>query len=216
MFAWLTRFSVLSFPNLVDGAQGSRPDTGRIFYYNKVTKEATWRKPTSPLQLPPDETSRSSSAPASSSAGGEKAESPGPTHSGRKPTETARVAADVDERSRLRPEPKERFRISTVIDILHKEAHALRHQLQTNTNFGHTIAEHHLSSARETAATFQAWKMQQWTQLQLTAATQSDVAAPVLCHHCGRAYHSYRLLRVHASAEHSQKAPKPKRAWLVH
>ena len=30
------------------------PDTGRTFYYNKVTKDATWREPQAPLRLPMD------------------------------------------------------------------------------------------------------------------------------------------------------------------
>ena len=33
------------------------PDTGRTFYYNKVTKDATWREPQAPLRLPMDVTS---------------------------------------------------------------------------------------------------------------------------------------------------------------
>ena len=28
------------------------PDTGRTFYYNKVTKDATWRRPSEPQRLP--------------------------------------------------------------------------------------------------------------------------------------------------------------------
>ena len=30
------------------------PDTGRTFYYNKVTKDATWRRPSEPQRLPLD------------------------------------------------------------------------------------------------------------------------------------------------------------------
>ena len=28
------------------------PDSGKTFYYNKVTKDATWRQPQEPLRLP--------------------------------------------------------------------------------------------------------------------------------------------------------------------
>ena len=100
-----------------------------------------------------------------------------------------------------------RFRLSTVLDMLHKEAHALRHQLLINENFGSTFTDDHLASARDTAATLQAWQLQQWNSFQSTASSPS-VEAPFQCHRCGKAYSTYRLLRVHESVEHSQKAPK--------
>ena len=86
--------------------------------------------------------------------------------------------------------PKElhrRFRLSTVLDMLHKEAHALHHQLLINENFGSTFTDDHLASARETAATLQAWQLQQWNSSQSTASSPS-VEAPFQCHHCGKAY----------------------------
>ena len=70
-----------------------------------------------------------------------------------------------------------RFRLSTVLDMLHKEAHALHHQLLTNENFGSTITDDHLTSARATAATLQAWQLQQWSSSQSTASSPS-VEAP--------------------------------------
>ena len=101
-----------------------------------------------------------------------------------------------------------RFRLSTVLDMLHKEAHALHRQLQHHETFGHTVAELHLNSARGTAARLQAWQMQPQTPAQRAMALSADAEAPFQCRTCGRAYSTYRLLRVHESAEHSKKAPK--------
>ena len=74
-------------------------------------------------------------------------------------------------------------------------------------NLSSMFTEDHLASARDTAATMQAWQLQQWSSSQSTTPSPS-VEAPFQCHHCGKAYCTYRLLRVHESAEHSQKAPK--------
>ena len=99
-----------------------------------------------------------------------------------------------------------RFRLSTVLEMLHKEAHTLHQQLQHSETLGHTVADLHLNQARDTAARFQAWQIQPHAT-SVTAST-TNVEAPFECHTCGRAYTTYRLLRVHESAEHSQKAPK--------
>ena len=87
-----------------------------------------------------------------------------------------------------------RFRLSTVLDMLHKEAQALHHQLLTDEHLSSMFTQEHLASARDTAATMQAWQLQQWSSSQSTTSSPS-VEAPFQCHHCGKAYCTYRLLR---------------------
>ena len=78
-----------------------------------------------------------------------------------------------------------RFRLSTVLDMLHKEAHALHHQLLTNDNLSSMFTEDHLASARDTAATMQAWQLQQWSSSQSTTPSPS-VEAPFSATTAGR------------------------------
>ncbi|CAE7321264.1 unnamed protein product [Symbiodinium sp. CCMP2592] len=55
-----------------------------------------------------------------------------------------------------------RYAVPTVLDILHKEAHSLHHQLHTNLHFGNTVTDQHVQDARATAAQLQAWQIDQW------------------------------------------------------
>ncbi|CAE7215822.1 Pol, partial [Symbiodinium sp. CCMP2456] len=101
-----------------------------------------------------------------------------------------------------------RHRIPTLLDILHKEAHQLHKQLQHNTCYGDTVDDLHLCAIRDFAANLQVWKAQQWDASPASAPYPADAEAPFLCYQCGCSYSTYRLLRVHESKVHSQKAPK--------